>query len=214
MTVFSRRQFGLFVGVAAAASLTAGAVIAASAQATEPPVTGSPAPAFSVEDINGVTWSLADLGEDTVVLEWTNNECPYVRKHYESGSMQALQAEATEAGVVWLQIISSAPGEQGHVSAETAALLNEERGASPTAAILDPSGDLGRLYDARTTPHMFVIEHGELVYQGAIDDRPTSNIDDIEGARNYVREALEAIAAGEPIAAPETRAYGCNVKYG
>jgi len=179
------------------------------------PQIGAPAPEFTATDANGRTHSLSDFRGRTVVLEWTNHDCPYVRKHYETGNMQALQQDATEDGVVWLSIISSAPGKQGHVSAEQAAELTETRDAAPTAVLLDPEGKIGRAYEARTTPHMYVITpDGTLVYKGAIDDRPTARHSDIEGARNYVREALAAMENGEDIAKQVTRAYGCSVKYG
>jgi len=179
------------------------------------PQIGAPAPAFTATDTNGKTHSLSDFRGKTVILEWTNHDCPYVRKHYETGNMQALQKDATGDGIVWLSVISSAPGLQGHVSPERADELTAERDAAPNAVLLDPQGDVGKAYDARTTPHMYVIDaKGTLVYMGAIDDRPTARHSDVEGARNYVREALNAMEGGEAIAQPVTRAYGCSVKYG
>jgi hypothetical protein len=137
-----------------------------------------------------------------------------VRKHYESGNMQALQKETTAQGVVWLSIISSAPGEQGHVSAGQANELTLKRGAAPTAVLLDPQGAVGKLYGATNTPHMYVIDPaGKLVYAGAIDDRPTTRKGDLTGASNYVRAALQAVTAGQSVKTPVTRAYGCTVKY-
>jgi hypothetical protein len=148
------------------------------------------------------------------VLEWTNHECPYTVKHYATGNMQALQRSATEAGVIWLTVASSRPGAQGHVNGLEADQLTEERNARPTAVLLDAGGNLGRLYGARTTPHMFIIDAlGTLVYMGAIDDQPTANPASVKVARNYVREALDAISQGRPIAAVSTRPYGCSVKY-
>ena len=195
--------------ILAAATAT---LLACSAHAE--PVIGEPAPAFSAIDSKGDRHSLADFRGKTVVLEWTNHECPYVQKHYATGNMQALQREATADGVVWLTLISSAPGKQGHVSASEADKLTAERDAAPTAVLFDPDGAIGQAYAARTTPHMYVIDaSGTLVYMGGIDDRPTSNHADVEGARNYVREALGALAAGESIAAQKTRAYGCSIKY-
>ena len=195
--------------ILAAATAT---LLACSAHAE--PVIGEPAPAFSAVDSKGDRHSLADFRGKTVVLEWTNHECPYVQKHYATGNMQALQREATADGVVWLTLISSAPGKQGHVSASEADKLTAERDAAPTAVLFDPDGAIGQAYAARTTPHMYVIDaSGTLVYMGGIDDRPTSNHADVEGARNYVREALGALAAGESIAAQKTRAYGCSIKY-
>ena len=190
------------------------AVALASAAASAPQI-GAPAPAFTAQDTDGQTHSLADLRGKTVTLEWTNHDCPYVRKHYETGNMQALQKEATGDGVVWLSVIASAPGTQGHVSPARANELTETRNAAPTAVLLDPKGEVGKAYDARTTPHMYIIDpEGTLVYMGAIDDRPTARHSDIEGARNYVREALTALAKGEEPSQPVTRAYGCSVKYG
>lgn len=184
------------------------------ATALAQPEIGAPAPAFTGLDTAGRTWTLADLAGKTLVLEWTNHDCPYVRKHYGSGNMQALQREATGSGVVWLSVISSAPGKQGNVSPAEADALTRQRGAAPTAVLLDPDGTIGRAYGARTTPHMFVIDGtGKLVYMGGIDDRPTSDPADIEGARNYVRAALADLAAGKPVTMAVTRPYGCSVKY-
>jgi AhpC/TSA family protein len=175
---------------------------------------GDAAPGFTAASTSGTSVRLADYRNKIVVLEWTNHECPFVRKHYESGNMQTLQKEATGRGVVWLSLISSAPGEQGFVSPAQANELTISRGAAPTAVLLDPSGTVGRLYGATNTPHMYVIDRaGVLVYAGAIDDRPTTRTADVPGARNYVRAALEAVAAGQPVATPVTRAYGCTVKY-
>lgn len=190
-------------------------LIASTASATAAPQIGKPAPGFTATDTKGETHSLSDFRGKTVVLEWTNHGCPYVQKHYDTGNMQALQKEATEDGVVWLSVISSAPGKQGHVSPARADELTEKRDAALTAVLLDPQGEVGRTYDARTTPHMYVIDPaGTLVYMGAIDDQPTARHSSVEGARNYVREALTALENGGEIAEPVTRAYGCSVKYG
>jgi hypothetical protein len=179
------------------------------------PQVGQPAPAFTATDTKGRTHSLSDFRGKTMVLEWTNHGCPYVQKHYETGNMQALQKDAADDGIVWLSVISSAPGTQGHVSPERADELTQSRDAAPTAVILDPTGKVGKAYDARTTPHMYVINaEGTLMYMGAIDDRPTARHSDIEGARNYVREALAAMEDGDDIPNKVTRAYGCSVKYG
>jgi peroxiredoxin len=178
------------------------------------PKVGEPAPAFSGTDPSGKTWTLSELRGQPVILEWTNHDCPYVKKHYESDNMQALQREATADGYLWLSVISSAPGKQGHVSPEQADALTTERQAAPTAVLLDESGEIGRAYGARTTPQMFVIDaDGVLVYMGGIDDRPTTNPADIPGATNYVRAALAERDAGEPVSQPVTRPYGCSVKY-
>ena len=137
-----------------------------------------------------------------------------VGKHYGTGNMQALQKEATGAGVVWLTIISSAPGKQGFVSAEQANALATSRGAAPSAIILDPTGSIGRLYGAKTTPHMYIIDsEGTLRYMGGIDDKPTTRPEDVKTAHNYVRTALADLAAGKPVSEPVTRPYGCSVKY-
>jgi peroxiredoxin len=200
---------------------TAGAVAAGAAGSTLVPSparaavkVGEPAPAFSITSSTGAPLSLADYRGKVVVLEWTNHECPYVRKHYETGNMQGLQREATGQGVIWLTVISSAPGEQGHVSAAQANELTSTRKAAPTAVLLDTKGTAGRLYGATNTPHMYVIDaKGVLVYAGAIDDRPTSRRSDVQGAQNYVRDALQSVASGQPVKTPVTRAYGCTVKY-
>jgi peroxiredoxin len=178
------------------------------------PAVGKPAPAFTGTDTTGKTWDLNELKGTPVILEWTNHDCPYVRKHYDSGNMQALQRDATAAGYTWLSVISSAPGKQGNVSPAQADTLTQSRGAAPTAVLLDPEGTIGRAYGARTTPHMFIIDReGTLVYMGGIDDRPSTNVADIEGAENYVRRAIADLDAGRPIGEPVTRPYGCSVKY-
>ena len=176
---------------------------------------GTPAPDFTGTDSNGQSHSLADYRGRVVILEWTNHDCPYVEKHYGTDNMQALQREATGAGHIWFSVISSAPGLQGYVEPDQANALTTDRAAAPSAVILDPSGDVGRLYDARTTPHMYVIDpEGMLVYMGGIDDRPTARWSDVEGANNYVRLALADLAAGRAVATPVAQAYGCSVKYG
>ena len=173
-----------------------------------------PAPDFTGIDSNGVKHTLSQYRGKTVVLEWTNHDCPYVRKHYESGNMQALQKAATGDGIIWLSIISSAPGKQGHVSGSGANALTTQRKASPTAVILDERGDIGRQYGAKTTPHMYIIDaKGSLVFMGGIDSIPSSNPADIERATNYVEVALRAMTDGKPIADNVTRPYGCSVKY-
>ena len=175
---------------------------------------GQPAPTFTANDSRGGQQRLADFKGKTVVLEWTNHECPYTIKHYASGNMQTLQGEATATGLVWLSVVSSAPGQQGHVDAAQAERLAAERGAKPTAVLLDPGGEIGRLYAAKSTPHMFVIDQkGNLAYAGAVDDKPTADIKDVAGARSYVREALSALAAGIRPSPSATRPYGCSVKY-
>lgn len=173
-----------------------------------------PAPDFTAIDSNGNQHSLSDFRGKTVVLEWTNHDCPYVRKHYDSGNMQALQKAATGKGVVWLTIISSAPGKQGHVSGKEANMLTQKRNASPTAVLLDESGQIGRMYGAKTTPHMYIIDpEGALVYMGGIDSIPSTKQSDIPNATNYVDVALRSMSNGQPIKDSITRPYGCSVKY-
>ena len=206
--MISRRNLSLALSAALLAS--SGAI----AQATGP-VIGQPAPNFSAVDADGRTRSLSQFRGKTVVLEWTNHECPYVKKHYGSGSMQALQRDATRDGVVWLSIVSSASGQQGYVTGAQARQLTVSRNAAPTAVLLDPGGQVGRLYGAKTTPHMFVINpQGRLVYAGGIDDVPTAKVEDLQRARPLVRLALADVKAGRNVAVPASRPYGCSVKYG
>jgi peroxiredoxin len=177
-------------------------------------IPGKPAPEFKAIDSTGKTHALADFKGKTVVLEWTNDGCPYVQKHYGSGNMQTLQNEASANGVIWLTVISSAKGEQGYADATRANSIATDQKSASAAILLDPEGKLGRAYGAKTTPHMYIVDRdGKLVYNGAIDDKPTANPADINGARNYVREALGAVAAGKPVPVASTRAYGCSVKY-
>jgi peroxiredoxin len=175
---------------------------------------GNAAPDFTGTDSNGKTHKLSDYRGKYVVLEWTNNGCPYTQKHYESGNMQALQKEWTDKGVVWLTVLSSAPGEQGYMTAlQENAYVGKER-AAPTAAILDPTGTIGHAYEAKTTPHMFVIDpSGKLIYAGAIDDHATTDPGDIKSSKNYVSDALNESMAGKTVATSYTRPYGCSVKY-
>src|SRR5277367_1367294 len=175
---------------------------------------GGAAPEFTATASNGKTVRLADFRGKYVVLEWHNNGCPYVGKHYNSGNMQRLQKHWTSEGVVWLTILSSAPGKQGYVTAseENDYLIKEQ--AVPTAALLDPTGEIGHLYDAKTSPQMVVINpQGIVIYEGAIDDKPTTALADVPGATNYVNLALEEAMAGKKIETPVTRPYGCSVKY-
>lgn len=175
---------------------------------------GKPAPEFTLQDSSGKTVKLADFKGKTVVLEWTNQDCPYVRKHYGGGNMQQLQRDAAAKDVVWLTISSSAPGQQGHVNGLEADELTKTRKAAPAAFLFDPDGKVGHAYDARTTPHMYVIDKaGVLAYMGAIDDKPTANLADLKTARPYLKEAVEAVLAGEPVKVASTRAYGCSIKY-
>jgi len=203
----ARPALALALATALAATLPA-----AGARADAQP--GKPAPEFQLRDTSGKDVSLASLKGRIVVLEWTNHECPYTVKHYVGGNMQGLQKETTAMGIVWLTVASSAKGQQGHVSAAEADKLTADRKAAPSHVLLDHDGKLGRLYGARTTPHMYIVDKdGKLAYAGAIDDKPTASERDIKGARNYVREAVGALAEGKPVATPATRAYGCSVKY-
>lgn len=173
-----------------------------------------PAPDFTAIDADGKTRSLSEFRGKTVVLEWTNEGCPYVRKHY-SGNMQGLQQAARADGVVWLTIASSAPGKQGHFAdgAAAKAWMNA-KGAKPTALLLDADNKVATLYKAKTTPHMFVIDKtGAVVYEGAIDDKPTNKVEDVQGAKNLVAAALSDVKAGRKVATPFVTPYGCAVKY-
>ena len=162
----------------------------------------------------GKTVNLNDYRGKTIVLEWTNDGCPYVRKHYGSGNMQALQKKWTDQGVVWLSVISSPPGEQGFADGTRANSLTTERKATPTAVLLDPKQQVARAYGATVTPHMYIIKpDGTLAYAGGIDDKPTTRPADIKDAKNFVDEALAELKAGKPVSNPATRAYGCTVKY-
>jgi hypothetical protein len=193
--------------------LAASCALAAPAAAA--PVLGQPAPAFRAADADGATRSLSEFRGKTVVLEWTNNGCPYVQKHYKSGNMQGLQRQATQDGVVWLTIISSAPGFQGYLTGPQARQWKAEVGAASSDVLLDPQGTVGRAYQAKTTPHMFVIDRaGTLVYMGGIDDQPTTDPASLKVARNYVAAALADVKAGRRVAQAESRPYGCSVKYG
>jgi len=193
--------------------LIAGFAASAGVAKALPP--GSIAPDFKGVDSNGATHSLGEYRGKFVVLEWANRGCPYEKKHYLSGNMESLQKQWTAKGVVWLSILSDPPGEQGYVTpAEENDYLKTMK-ASPTAALLDPAGTIGRLYEARTTPHMFVIDPaGRIVYQGALDDKPTPDPASLKTADNYVSDALSAAMAGKPVAVAVTKPYGCAVHYG
>lgn len=202
--------------VAATSDSDAGALTTAELSAA--PKVGEPAPAFTAVDTRGGSHSLADYRGRWVVLEWVNHECPYTKKHYAArdggaGNTQAMQRDYAKR-VVWLSVVSSAPGKQGFTTAAEADELTREKGAAPTAVVRDTAGTLGRLYGARNTPQYAIIDpQGVLRYAGAIDDRPTAKVKDIAGATNYVRAALDAGLAGKPIAVAQTQPYGCDVKY-
>ncbi len=175
---------------------------------------GKPAPEIEATDTGGNPFKLSDHKGKIVVLEWTNHQCPFVIKHYGSGNMQAVQKTAKDQGVEWVSIVSSAPSHQGHVSADEANTIVSEQGATISAKILDESGAIGKLYDAKTTPHMFIINaEGNVAYAGAIDNKSSPNPKTIEGATNYVLAALESLKAGSAIEVSQTQPYGCSVKY-
>lgn len=175
---------------------------------------GKAAPNFKLNDASGRVVSLSDFRGKTVVLEWNNPECPFVRKHYDSGNMQKTQAAALKDGVVWLSINSSAEGKQGHMNGAKAKTVMAAVKAQSTAYLLDPKGVVGKGYDAKTTPHMYIVNPtGTLVYNGGIDDKATKDKADIDGARNHVLAALSELKAGKRVSVPISRPYGCNVKY-
>ena len=178
------------------------------------PRPGQPAPDFEARTASGETIRLSDFEGERVILEWTNADCPFVQKHYGSGNMQALQRRATADGTVWLSVISSAPGKQGHVTAAAAQALTKDRKAAPTHVLLDESGEIGRLYAAKTTPHMFVVDEAGVVrYQGAIDTIRSTDQADVARADNYVTAALRALREDRAVAVTQTQPYGCSVKY-
>ena len=195
------------------ATTLAAAVLAVPAIAAGPDL-GKSAPDFAAADTNGKPVKLSDFKGKLVILEWSNHQCPYVRKHYGAGNMQKTQEAARALGVTWITIISSAPGEQGHVNATEANKLTAERNAKPNHVVLDPAGKIGRMYAARVTPHMFIIAgDGKLLYKGAIDSIRSSRQSDIANAKNYVTAALSEIKSGKPIADADTVAYGCTIHY-
>jgi len=193
-------------------ALAVSALFAPAAFAT--PQIGAPAPAFTLTDADGKTHSLADFRGKTVVLEWTNHECPFVKKHYNGKNMQAQQSAATGDGVVWLTVNSSAPGKQGHVSGEQAKQIAGNWNAANTAYLFDGDGQVGRAYAAKTTPHMYVIDaEGVLRYNGAIDSIPSADVADIAKATQYVPTGLSELDAGSAISTAVTQPYGCSIKY-
>ena len=194
---------------------TAIAALAIAPAAAAKIATGSSVADMTVMDSNGTSHNLSDFAGKRVVLEWTNDGCPYVKKHYSTDNMQSLQKDATADGdTVWLSVISSAPGKQGYVSGPEANALTTNRGAAPTAVVLDGEGVMGQAFAARTTPHMYIIDESQtLVYQGAIDDNRSANPATVDGATNYVRKALADLDAGRAVAQSDTQPYGCSVKY-
>lgn len=191
------------------------AALAFTAPAFAKIATGSTVSDMSVVDSDGVTHNLSDFAGQRVILEWTNEGCPYVKKHYKTNNMQDLQREATaQDDAVWLAVISSAPGKQGHKDNVEVVTWKAKHDVAATAVILDESGDMGQSFSARTTPHMYIIDEDQtLVYQGAIDDNSSSNPATVEGATNYVRQALSEMDAGEAVSVTDTQPYGCSVKY-
>lgn len=213
MTRTTTRAMGKAMGKVAMGTLAL-ALFASPAAATTTPKVGQMAPEFTGVDSNGKTVKLSALRGKLVVLEWTNHDCPYVRKHYETGNMQKTQAAARKIGAVWLSVISSAPGRQGHVDGPAANNLSKSRKATPDHVLLDPKGVIGKAYEATNTPHMFIIgKDGKLLYMGAIDSIRSARHSDVPKATNYVTAALSQIAAGKKVATPVTRQYGCSVKY-
>jgi peroxiredoxin len=188
--------------------------VATAVFALDAPQVGSAAPEFSLPDAKSKTHSLSQYKGKYVVLEWFNPECPFVKKHYGGGNMQNLQKEFTGKGVVWLTIDSNAPGTEGNLSPEQAEKVTTAWKTQQTALLLDPEGKVGRAYGAKNTPGMVVINpEGKIVYQGAIDSKATPNAADIPSSTNYVKAALEESLAGKPVSNPQTKPYGCSVKY-
>jgi len=194
--------------------ITVSSVIGASLFAIDSPPVGSKAPEFSLPDAKGKSHSLSEYKGKYVVLEWFNPECPFVKKHYGSGNMQKLQGEYTGKGVVWLTIDSNAPGLEGNLSPEAAEKISNSWKTHQTALLLDPDGKVGKAYGAKNTPHMFVVSpEGKIVYEGAIDSKASPNPADIPSSTNYVKVALDESMAGKSVSNPNTKPYGCSVKY-
>ena len=196
------------------APLSVALACASGATFATPAAVGQPAPVFSTTDVDGKAVALTDFKGKTVVLEWVNPECPYVRKHYGSANMQATQKAATAKGVVWLAVNSTEARHVDYKPPAAMAAWMKSQGAAATATLIDADGKIGRAYGARTTPHMYVIDaRGTLVYAGGIDDKPSANPADVKTATNHVTAALADVLAGRPVAQPTTRPYGCSVKY-
>lgn len=190
------------------------ALLIAAGTALADPQVGQAAPDFTLNDSNGNAHKLSDFKGKFVVLEWLNHGCPFVKKHYGAGNMQGLQKEYTAKGIVWLSIASSAPGKQGHMTPEEINTTKTEKDSAATAILVDEDGAVGRLYNAKVTPELYVIDpEGTLVYMGAIDDKKSVDPADIAGAKNYVKQALDEAMAGKPVSEAATTAYGCPVKY-
>lgn len=204
----------IIIGVAAIAAIASYRIRDTVPPSLQEPSVGSAAPALTLTDTNGKQHNLADYKGRYVVLEWVNLGCPFVKKHYESGNMQATQKKAVDKGVVWLSVCSSAKWKQGNLSAADWNKERSDRKMSSTAVLIDESGEVGRTYGAKTTPHMYIVNpDGVLIYKGAIDDQPSTNKDTIPGARNHVLAALDESMAGKPVSMASTTPYGCSVKY-
>lgn len=203
------KRFGLYL----LAMMTALGMNIASSQAAVS--VGDSVAEISFTDINGTQHTISDFAGKTVVLEWNNQECPFVRKFYKNADMQVFQKQAVDQGIVWITINSSAEGKEGFIATpEEAKAMFEEKGLASTTYVLDPTGEIGNTFGAKTTPHMFVIDgEGKVAYQGAIDDKPSADPADIEDANNYVVAAIGDLTQGRPVAKPVTQPYGCSVKY-
>lgn len=204
----------LFTGFTVASLAVVGLATAAHAQET-PYKLGTTIPAsLTFTDQNGKVHTFSEFRGKPVVLEWTNPGCPFVRKHYDSGNMQKVQAESVAKGATWIAVFSSAPGKQGYLDPKTAAATVQKTGFKGTFAAEDGAGTLGKAFGAETSPHMFVLDgSGKLVYMGAIDNIPSFSADDIAKADNYVTKALDETLAGKPVTTAQTKSYGCSVKY-
>ena len=207
--MFSNESMNMKITLAVLTSM-----IATAAFALEPPAVGSAAPDFSLPDAKGQTHSLSQYKGKYVVLEWFNPECPFVKKHYGSGNMQKLQDQYTSKGVVWLTIDSNAPGTEGNITPEQAQKISASWKTHETALLLDPDGKAGRAYGAKNTPNMVIINpDGKIAYEGAIDSKASPNPADIPSSTNYVKAALDESLAGKSVSTPQTKPYGCSVKY-
>jgi hypothetical protein len=203
-TIFSLVSFGIFISLATLSVRQSLAEVE----------TAQPAPDFTLTDSTGKSHKLSGFKGKTVVLEWVNFECPFVRKHYDSKNMQALQEAAQKDGVIWLSILSSKKGKQGYLEAAPLDERRKKEGSNASAILMDADGKVGTLYGAKTTPHLYIVnESGILVYQGAIDNTPSTDVEDVKGAKNYVTAALADLKAKRPVATPTTKPYGCGVKY-
>lgn len=172
------------------------------------------APGFKLTDSNGNEHSLSDFAGKIIVLEWINFDCPFVKKHYDSKNMQSLQDKYTEEGVIWLAICSSNKGKQGNFTVEEINKRSKNHDAKFTAYLIDEDGKVGKMYGAKTTPHMYIIDNsGKLVYAGGIDNKASTDIEDIKDAKNYVSAALDELLAGKEVSVQSSTPYGCNVKY-